>query len=239
MTIRIPQNTQNYLTVMLENKIQANRGESLFGNIEGYCQKYLKEIAPATASKDEEKIDEETPEEKAAKKTEQLKISLGKALKGEENIGGFGGGEPTPKSYSKGKGIKNPLEITFGETGAEGLLGGGIAYGIGSLPAFLGKLAGTKIAKDPSGKLSKKMAGPLGGFLSKLGGQIEDITGKSWFDAQIGNIGRSQMSLVAQGAGSPWTPFVMPGRSKSGTLQQFAQGEMAKQAKSKKSKTKP
>ncbi len=228
---------------MLENKIQANRGESLFANIEGYRQKYLQEIAPATANKDEEEIDEETPEEKAAKKTEQLKISLGKALKGEENIGGFGGGGETDKPIKPGKykeaSLKNVRDITFGETDDAGLIGAGLAYGIGSLPSFLGRLGGTKIAKDPTGKFSKLMASPVGGFLSKLGGQIEDITGKSWFDAQIGNIGRSQMSLVAQGAGSPWTPFVMPGRTKSGTLQQFAQGEMAKQAKSKKSKTKP
>ena len=63
MTIRIPQNTQNYLTVMLENKIQANRGESLFANIEGYRQKYIQEVetAPAPA-----KPKEKTPEEIAA-----------------------------------------------------------------------------------------------------------------------------------------------------------------------------
>jgi hypothetical protein len=51
------------------------------------------------------------------------------------------------------------------------------------------------------------------GATSKLLRQVGDISGANWFDANLGNIGRSQMQLAAQGAGKPWTPLMIPSRS--------------------------
>ena len=224
MTIRIPQNTQNYLAVMLENKIQANRGESLFANIEGYRQKYIQEVATAPAPA---KPKEKTQEEIAAEKTEQLKTSMGKALTGEEKIGGFGSGGPTPKTLKPGKyrdaSLQNVRDITFGETDETGIGLAATAYGAGTLGGWLSGLGAAstidkmnqKSVGDLIGKASESMGLSKAAILTNIGGQIEDITGKSWIDAQVGNIARGQLGLVAQGAGSPWVPFVMPGKKQT------------------------
>lgn len=213
MTIRIPQNTQNYLAVMLENKIQANRGESLFANIEGYRQKYIQEVTTAP-------VKEKTDEEKAKEKKKQLEASL---------AGGFGSGGPTPKTLKPGKyrdaSLQNVRDITFGDTDAEGLVGAGIAYGAGTLGGWLGGMLGARTI-DAMNQRSKAFTGVLGkaaesaglskaAVLTNIGGQIEDLTRKSAVDAQLANIGRAQIGLDVQGVGSPWVPFVMPGAKKT------------------------
>lgn len=220
MISKIPQNTKNYLTVMLENKIQANCGEGLFANIEGYSQKYIQEVATATAP-------EKTEEEKAEEKRKQLETSLGKALKGEEKIGGFGSGGPTPKPLKPGKyknaSLENVRDIAFGETDATGIGLAAAAYGAGTLGGWLSGLGAAstidkmnkKSVGDLIGKASESMGLSKAAILTNIGGQIEDITGKSWIDAQVGNIARGQLGLVAQGAGSPWVPFVMPGKKQT------------------------
>lgn len=209
MTIRIPQNTQNYLAVMLENKIQANRGESLFANIEGYRQKYIQEVTTAP-------IPPKTDAEKAQEKKKQLESSL---------AGGFGSGGPTPKKYSKGRGVKDPTEIMFGDMSGADIAKAGGLYAGGALAGWLGGMLGARTI-DAMNQRSKAFTGVLGkaaesaglskaAVLTNIGGQIEDLTRKSAVDAQLANIGRAQIGLDVQGVGSPWVPFVMPGAKKT------------------------
>jgi hypothetical protein len=81
----------------------------------------------------------------------------------------------------------------------------------------LGSLAASKLG--PLGQIGGAIAGKaisaIPGVGSSLLRQISDISGAGWVDAQIGNIGPSELKLAAQGAGSPWTPFVLPGQAKS------------------------
>jgi hypothetical protein len=208
MTSKIPQNTQNYLSVMLENKIQANRGESLFVNIEGYRQKYIQEVTVAPTPP-------KTDAQKAQEKKKQLEASL---------AGGFGSGGPTPKKLKPGKykeaSLENTRDILFGDTDDKGLALAATAYGAGTLGGWLSGLAGSEIGAKAAkssfsgliGKAAKSAGLQASTVLKSLGGQIEDITGKSWLDAQLGNIAKGQLGLVAQGAGRPWVPFVMPGQ---------------------------
>jgi hypothetical protein len=199
MNYTIPANTKEYLSALLEQKIQNNANECLFDNMVGYREKFMNEqLAPPI----------ETPEEKKRKEEEaKLKADMAKSTGG--FAGGFGGGGAgTGKKLKKGE-VGN---ILFGDEPEAAALGGLAAYGVGSLPGFLGSL--TRSGMGPK-SFKSLLAGPLGPMVSKLGGQIEDISGKSWLDAQIGNIGRSQMKLAAQGAGSPWTPFVLPGEKRT------------------------
>ena len=192
---------------MLENKIQANRGESLFENVEGYRQKYIQEVTTAPTPP-------KTDAQKAQEKKKQLEASL---------AGGFGSGEPTPKSYAKGKGVKDPTEIMFGDMSAGDIATAGGMYAGGALAGWLSGLGAAstidkmnqKSVGDLIGKASESMGLSKAAILTNIGGQIEDITGKSWIDAQVGNIARGQLGLVAQGAGSPWVPFVMPGKKQT------------------------
>ena len=207
MTSKIPQNTQNYLTVMLENKIQANHGESLFANIEGYRQKYIQEVTTAPTPP-------KTDAEKAQEKKKQLEASL---------AGGFGSGEPTPKSYSKGKGVKSPTEIMFGDMSAGDIATAGGMYAGGALAGWLSGMGAAKTIDKMNqksfegllGKAAESAGLSKATVLTNIGGQIEDLTGKSWVDAQLSNISRGQLGLVAQGAGSPWVPFAMPGKKQT------------------------
>jgi len=201
MTVKIPQNTQKYLTLMLESKIQDNQGEKLFENIEEYKKKYLIELdIPGTeksnwASKDPYG---EMKEKIRKKKEEKERVQTGIR---QTTSGGFGSGgsEPSakPEKYY-GKDYERSVgEITMGDSSFEDIMGAAGLYGLGLLGAGLRNLKGSNT------------------LLGQLGGQIEDLTGKSWFDTQVANIAKNQMGLVAQGAGSPWVPFYLPGKSKS------------------------
>lgn len=155
-----------------------------------------------------------------------------------KNSASFGGG------YGRGVGeqetdtSKNFTNVLFGskEKAVDPLVGAGLAYGIGKTATlgadildkfgvqWLGdvalKGAGIKLptGKGPIGDIGRALAGKalvgIPGAVSSLLRQVGDISGAGWAEAQLGNIGRSEMQLAAQGAGSPWTPFVLPGRAK-------------------------
>jgi hypothetical protein len=190
------------MTELLESKIQSNKDECLFENIREYRQKYIHEKTipyPEKFKEDDEYIDQMTS-------FGNLKTD-GISSKNPTSNFGIGGGTGYRKvkqnQYNQEKGLspKNMSKILFGDS-EDAILYGPLAYGGGVLASWLGKMAGGK------------MGGKLGSMAQQLGGQIEDLTGKSWFDAQVANIGHSQMKLTAQGAGSPWTPFVIPGKKK-------------------------
>lgn len=226
MSINIPQNTKVYLTAMLENKIQSVGVENLFENVEGYKQKYLtqslqeketkqSDLATGYGSnfwetpKDGEEEDRNTPDlsnsydkikermrqRKEEKKEQEQKQKNLDALQKEAETGGFGGDYADPKSTTKMK-TPSASEIMFGDMSDVDIAAATGLYGGGMFGKWLQKLAGSN------------------SMLGQLGGQIEDLTGKSWFDTQVANISKGQLGLVAQGAGSPWVPFYMPGRSK-------------------------
>lgn len=211
MIIRVPEDTKKYMTELLESKIQSNKGECLFENIQEYRQKYIPETTipyPEKFKEDDEYVDQMTS-------FGNLKTSGSNSLNPTPNFG-VGGGTGYRKikqnQYNQEKGLspKNMTQILFGDSD-DALVGGAALYGAGSLAGWISSMGGPSLG--PKG-LKNIMRSPVGGFLQKLGGQIEDLTGKSWFDAQVGNIGQSQMRLAAQGAGSPWTPFVLPGKKR-------------------------
>lgn len=133
---------------------------------------------------------------------------------------------------------KNFTNVLFGskEKAVDPLVGAGLAYGVGKTATlgadildkfgvqWLGdvalKGAGIKLpsGKGPIGDIGRALAGKalvgIPGAVSSLLRQVGDISGAGWAEAQLGNIGRSEMELAAQGTGSPWTPFVLPGRAK-------------------------
>jgi hypothetical protein len=147
--------------------------------------------------------------------------------------GGFGTGvgekeTDTSKSFrnvlfgSKSKGLMG----TSPEASALGLYGAGKAAGFGAdiLDAFgAQKLGGwlTKkgIGSTPVGFLGKALQSKAISAIPGLGAdilrQFETLSGASRFDANVGRIGPSEMELTAQGAGSPWTPFAIPGKTKA------------------------
>lgn len=148
--------------------------------------------------------------------------------------GGFGQGmgeEETDTSKSLKNvlvGSKTKSLIPGGDPMREmlGLYGLGKAAYAGS--DILGQLLGDKImggvaSSLPGGGLfgnigqalaGKALAG-IPGVATGLLKQIGDISGAGWFDANVSRIGRSEMELAAQGAGSPWTPFALPGERTS------------------------
>jgi len=124
---------------------------------------------------------------------------------------GVGGGRG-----GKGKGVDaegKPDNILFGDTEKDDLGAGSAAgaYAIGTGLDWLGKLLGNKATSAIAGtKILKKIPGidKVPGAIDSLLGQAADISGSSWFDANIGKIGQNAQNLAAQGAGSPWVPLV-------------------------------
>jgi|LakMenEpi03Aug12_release.lakeMendotaPanAssembly.Ray.scaffolds.fasta_scaffold173763_3 hypothetical protein len=188
MRYKLPNDTKDYLLFMIENRIENNPQDSVFKNKKCYEQLYILE-QPENKNP---KAPNETPE------------------------GGFGSGKPRKKKTELQPGFG---EIMMGDAREDSsddeevedsnpllkLVGAGTAAGIGALAGgVLGKAASSIVGK----------AGPLGKYgakaLSSLGKQAEEISGKTWIEAQLGKIGQSQMELAAQGAGSPWTKFVIP-----------------------------
>lgn len=124
---------------------------------------------------------------------------------------GVGGGRG-----GKGEGVDaegKPDNILFGDTEKDDLGVGSAAgaYAIGTGLDWLGKLLGNKATSAIAGtSLLKKIPGidKVPGAVDSLLGQAADISGSSWFDANIGKIGQNAQNLAAQGAGSPWVPLV-------------------------------
>lgn len=202
MSINIPQNTKIYLTAMLENKIESIGAEKLFNNIEGYKQKYLTQNLheqEATTSGlmtgyegGPQTFGDKLKQKKKERQEKEEKQKNLDALQKEAETGGFG------STTDPNKKMKSPSasEIMFGDMSGGDIAAAAGLYGGGMFGKWLQKMAGSN------------------SILGQLGGQIEDLTGKSWFDTQVANISKGQLGLVAQGAGSPWVPFYMPGRSK-------------------------
>jgi hypothetical protein len=116
----------------------------------------------------------------------------------------------------KGEGVDaegNPDNVLFGDTEKDdlGLGSAAGAYAIGTGLDWMGKLLGNKALSAISGTdMLKKIPGldKVPGAVDSLLGQAADISGSSWFDANIGKIGQNAQNLAAQGAGSPWVPLV-------------------------------
>lgn len=170
----------------------------------------------------------ESPEEIAAEKTKKKKEMQ------KWGSGGFGVGGPTGK-----KGDKGPGNILFGDTEEEdiGLGGAAAAYGAGKafgtiadvIDATGAQQAGNFIASNlPKGSgllgslgsaVASKAIMSIPGLGSKLFRQLENLSGSSWFDANVSKISQNQMGLAAQGAGKPFVPLVIPGEVKNKVAQ--------------------
>lgn len=220
MTVKLPTTTKQYLVFMIENKISNNPQDSVFKDKNLYNESYnpvdwwntgvekVKEIG----KKIKDTLLMDTPED-IAKQEEQKKKS-NKNL--EKNLGGFGTGGAGGKGKTTGP---NPLKTILGDNQeiegeeAEGnplldLLGVGGTVAAGAAAKKLSDIGADKLLGQFGGVGGKYAAKAL----SSLGGQLEDLSGKTWMETQLGKIGRSQLELAAQGAGSPWTPFEIPVR---------------------------
>jgi hypothetical protein len=146
---------------------------------------------------------------------------------------GMGTGAPKGKKEEDIEKNQNADNVLFGDTEKDdwGLGHAAGAYAIGKIAGGLadtidasgaqkfGDMVGLGkfMSKNPSGffgdvvgGIAKGAVSAVPGVTSKLLRQVADISGANWFDANIGNIGQSQMQLAAQGAGKPWTPLVVP-----------------------------
>ena len=112
----------------------------------------------------------------------------------------------------KGEGVDkdgNPDNILFGDTDI-GLGTAALAYGAGTGLDWMGSLLGNKATSLIGASSLKKIIPGLDkipGALDALAGQAADISGSSWFDANISKIGSNAQQLATQGAGSPWVPL--------------------------------
>lgn len=173
--------TKHYLLFSLNEQMKENKNETIFNSLKNYSSLY--EVKNST-----------------------------------EQSGGFGGESMATKGRGKGK-APGIIEIGLGDTDAAGVAGAALGYGVGAatdwLSGFFGKKIGDKamgISADTlMGSLKKRMGVGGAKFIEKLGGQLSDIGGKSFFDTQAGKIGRDAMKLSVQGAGSPWVDFELPG----------------------------
>lgn len=221
MTKKLPLDTKNYLVLMIENKIENSPQDSVFQNKKLYEEWYnpmswewVKNLKTNTLGPSEEEL-----KKKREKASEDMK----------KVPGGFGESNPQKKKQDGPPSFTQTLmgdseEVTGEEEnpllkvlGAAGMIGaGGVAGALGKKGAGLVKGAGQ--ALDKFGILGK-MGGSALKYASRgvasLGKQAEEISGKTWVEAQLGKIGQSQMELAAQGAGSPWTKFVIPEKKPS------------------------
>ena len=139
---------------------------------------------------------------------DQNEIIKNAKIKSPFGVGGGRGG--------KGEGVDaegKPDNILFGDTEKDDLGAGSAAgaYAIGTGLDWLGNLLGNKATSAIAGtSILKKIPGidKVPGAVDSLLGQAADISGSSWFDANIGKIGQNAQNLAAQGAGSPWVPLV-------------------------------
>jgi len=214
MKNKIKSDTKNYLVYMIENKIQTNPQDSVFENKRIYEAWYnpmdwyrsaaeaAGEVKKAVVGKSEEEQEEDR------KKFKKDMEPFG---------GGFGGGKPNVKKGDESPSVTKTLfgdESEMSETEKEAeeeqtnpLLK---ALGIGSMAALGGAAAMGANALGGYLKGTGKFGKYLGQAVASLGKQAEEISGKTWIEAQLGKIGQSQLELAAQGAGSPWTKFVIP-----------------------------
>jgi hypothetical protein len=208
MTYKFPSDTKNYLVLMIENKIERNPQDSVFKDKKLY-EAWYDPISWFSTGEKKSKED------------------------AEKEMKGFGGGDgtasPAPKKKKETPEYdeimmgdsgemtgeeENPFTKLLGAGGAA-LLGGAAAMG-GKAGAGLLKGVGQSLGKfGIGGKLGKGGLNYAAKGLASLGKQAEEISGKTWIEAQLGKIGQSQMELAAQGAGSPWTKFVIPEKKPS------------------------
>lgn len=203
MNHKIPENTKLFLVNLLENKIFNNPNDCVFANKTNYCSKYF-----AEALSDKLKIgvmQEPKPEKPKQDPNKKIRSDIEKM-----GVGGFGTGMPKDKKFKSSHVEGDVSNILMGDTDEAGRLGALGAYGVGTVATGLGTFAdwlsgiGLPVSKE---KVQKFSALPGVGSALK---QIGDISGKTWFDTQASKIGRGQMELAAQGAGSPWVKFRIP-----------------------------
>ena len=157
---------------------------------------------------------------------------------------GMGTGAPKGKKEEDIEKNKKPDNILFGDTEQNdwGLGHAAGAYAIGKGANTLanvidnsGAQALGDVVMGKMGQYIPQNAGFMGDIVNGVAGgaisgipkvassllrQVGDLSGANWFDANVGNIGQSQMQLAAQGAGKPWTPFVLP-RTTAGKVKPY------------------
>jgi hypothetical protein len=223
MIVKLPTNTQTYLVSLMEYNIAQNPHDSAFAEkrlyeewynpidwVKGAVDKGIEFGKAAYGPSDEERAKQR--KEAKEKEAPTKKVTTG---------GGFGKGDmgqsaPKPHGFmttlmgdSEEVGEEDSpilkllgaggLGILGGVAGAAGQAGAGLVKGLGqSLKKFglLGNIGGSALEYGAKG-------------IASLGKQAEEISGKTWAEDQFAKIGQSQMELAAQGAGSPWTPFVL------------------------------
>jgi hypothetical protein len=124
---------------------------------------------------------------------------------------GVGGGRGGKSEGASDDGDLDMDKVLFGATEKDdlGKYSAVGAYALGSSLDWMGKLLGNKASSIGGGVLKKiPVLNKVPGAIDSLLGQAADISGSSWFDANIGKIGQNAQNLAAQGAGSPWVPLV-------------------------------
>jgi len=188
MTYKFPSDTKNYLVLMIENKIETNPQDSVFKDKKLYEEWY---DPISWLSTGEKRTKEEAKKE----------------------MSGFGDSDEQ-KQKEEDQDETSPFLKLLGAAGA---------MGAGAAAGALGK-KGAGLLKGAAGALDRTgILGKVGGSALKYasrgvashGKQAEELSGKTWVEAQLGKIGQSQMELAAQGAGSPWTKFVIPEKKPS------------------------
>lgn len=189
----LPNQAENYLIKSLNERISCDLKKELSESLQKYSQIVLQEKNGGGAGKGFAGLD------KKGKGTSDKGV-----LFGDEDSSKLGSAAGL---YLLGKGAKTLADVVD-TTGAQRF--GDLATSmIPSLPKVSG--FGGDIVKGLGSAVIKGIPG-MGAALLR---QLHDISGAGWFDANIEKIGRSQLELSAQGAGSPWTPFVIPGKTKA------------------------
>jgi hypothetical protein len=216
MNTALPQRAKNYLIESLNKHSTGDLHEEFlreFGMNPGIAvDAYNKTKSPKSKNKGfmdslYDTIDSGN-EDRDKKRIENQKAIRKRGTKGS----GFGRGG---NQGEKGEGSSDDADldldkVLFGKTKpSDDELGIGTATGAYALGTGL-DIAGQFLGNSILNKVP--VLGKAAGAVSSLLGQAADISGSSWFDANIGKIGQNAQSLATQGAGSPWVPLAISKR---------------------------
>lgn len=216
MNIAIPQLAKNYLVESLNKHSTSNVHEEFLmelGMNPGIAiDSYNKTKSPKskkTGFMDSIYDTLDTGNEERDRK----RIENQKAIRKQGKTGsgfGVGGGRGEKGEGASPDGDLELDKVLFGKTSATddelGIGSATAAYTLGTGLDIAGQFLGNSVLKNIP------VLGKAAGAVSSLFSQGADLTGSSWFNANIGKIGQNAQNLAAQGAGSPWVPLAVSKR---------------------------
>lgn len=229
---KIPPTTKQYLTILIEDKIQENLGDNLidfkksylakFNNLqEQDCSKYFgflssgKPLAMYIPPECLKAYQEKVEKENMAKNS----TGSGAGVAADPNKKPEKGDSTTETKDDNRWGIldvstmKNPIDILGGPEVVGGAAGSYILGGLGELIAkgtIAPKVVGAITSRWPGfGKLA---GGAVGQAIGKAGEAFSDIAGKEFLKQQSSDIAFENMRNLVQGAGTPFHRIFLPMR---------------------------